>query len=45
MKENKVCHDEIYDDVVVGNGHYTKPCRAEVPGKISFTHKSKCDWF
>ncbi|VVB15186.1 unnamed protein product [Arabis nemorensis] len=38
-KEKKVGCDEIYDAVVVCNGHYTEPCLAEIPGISSWPGK------
>lgn len=32
--DNEVEVDEIFDAVVVCNGHYSEPCIAEIPGKI-----------
>jgi len=33
-KEKKVLRDEIYDAVVVCNGHYIEPRHAEIPGNL-----------
>ncbi|KAG2302685.1 hypothetical protein Bca52824_031336 [Brassica carinata] len=38
-KEKNIRYDEIYDAVVVCNGHYTEPCLAEVPGMSSWPGK------
>ncbi|CAA0309968.1 putative flavin monooxygenase, FAD/NAD(P)-binding domain superfamily [Arabidopsis thaliana] len=38
-KEKKVLRDEIYDAVVVCNGHYIEPRHAEIPGISSWPGK------
>ncbi|OAP15581.1 hypothetical protein AXX17_AT1G56820 [Arabidopsis thaliana] len=38
-KEKKVRRDEIYDAVVVCNGHYVEPRHAEIPGLSSWPGK------
>ncbi|VVB06065.1 unnamed protein product [Arabis nemorensis] len=38
-KEKKVGRDEIYDALVVCNGHYTEPLLAEIPGISSWPGK------
>lgn len=41
-KRDEVGRDEVYDAVVVCNGHYTEPRVADIPGKSLFFHRAFC---